>query len=146
MNQAKAVPGAGTYDLPSKLVEGPAFVMGLKLDNQSSIGAAVGKTIKNPGPNVYQPKFNSVKKAAPSFSLKSRYDVQKGDKVPGPGTYEGAGGSPKKRPASYVFGKSPQRESAHLQKSPGPQTYHIPCSIGNMPQYTGARPEKFAYI
>lgn len=55
LNNAKPVPGAGAYDLPSKVVEGPAFVMGLKLDNQSSIGAAVGKTIKNPGPNVYQP-------------------------------------------------------------------------------------------
>ena len=31
-------------------------------------------------------------------------------------------------------------------KSPGPQQYHIPCTISNMPQYTGARPEKFAYI
>lgn len=53
LSQTKLVPGVGTYELPSKLVEGPAFVMGLKLDNQSSIGTAVGKTIKNPGPNVY---------------------------------------------------------------------------------------------
>lgn len=28
LNSAKPTPGAGTYDLPSKMVEGPRFVMG----------------------------------------------------------------------------------------------------------------------
>lgn len=28
LNQAKPTPGAGTYNLPSKMVEGPQFVMG----------------------------------------------------------------------------------------------------------------------
>lgn len=44
LNQTKNTPGAGTYDIPGKAIEGPAFVIGLKLDNQSSIGLTVGRT------------------------------------------------------------------------------------------------------
>ena len=42
------VPGAGTYQVPSKMVEGPKFVMGAKFDDRSltSLG-------KNPGPGAY---------------------------------------------------------------------------------------------
>lgn len=44
LNNAKNVPGAGTYDIHSRAVEGPAFAMGLKMDNMSSIGITVGRT------------------------------------------------------------------------------------------------------
>lgn len=33
-----ATPAPGTYEIPSKAVDGPKFNMGLKLDNMSSIG------------------------------------------------------------------------------------------------------------
>lgn len=144
LNNVRNVPGAGTYDLKSKAIEGPAFVMGLKLDKLSAIGASSNSKV--PAPNTYdQSKYATVKPHAPAFSMKSRYALQKSMAVPGPGTYDSKTPE-KKRPASFVFGSSPQRENTKTQKSPGPQAYHIPSSIANLPRYTGARPEQFAYI
>jgi hypothetical protein len=135
LNNVRNVPGAGTYELPSRAVEGPAFVMGLKLDKLSAIGGST--QFKAPAPNTYdQTKYATVKERAPQFSMKSRYNAMKQMQVPGPGTYE-VKSSPNKRPASYVFGTSPQRETTKNMKSPGPQAYHIPGSIGNLPKYTG---------
>ena len=66
-------------------------------------------------------------------------------KVPGPGAYETK--SPQKiRAASYVFGSSPQRNSVIVKRSPGPAAYHIPCSIAELPGYTGARSKDFSVI
>lgn len=40
-------PGAGQYPIPSKIVEGPKYIMGARLTrNQSS-------NFKNPGPGAY---------------------------------------------------------------------------------------------
>lgn len=59
INQVKATPGAGKYEIPSKVVEGPAFHMGLKLENHSAIG---GLKNPNPAPNNYDNnKFGTVK-------------------------------------------------------------------------------------
>jgi hypothetical protein len=41
-------PGAGTYQIPSKMVEGPKYVMGQKLSNELSGGIQM-----NPGPGQY---------------------------------------------------------------------------------------------
>lgn len=80
--------------------------MGLKLDNRSSIGAALAPVKANPGPNQYDnSKFGSVKNAAPTYSLRGRYELESKKKVPGPGTYEPK--SPeKKRAATHVFGSA----------------------------------------
>jgi hypothetical protein len=53
LNNVKNVPGAGTYDITSRAVEGPAFYIGEKIENQSSIGQSLAKVAKNPGPNAY---------------------------------------------------------------------------------------------
>ena len=41
-------PGAGTYVIPSKMVEGPKFVMGSRLDNEKN-----SPNKANPGPGQY---------------------------------------------------------------------------------------------
>lgn len=65
-------PAPGTYSTPSKAIEGPKFHMGLKLDNQSSIGTMTRTTAINPGPGNYNPNFTKTVKTLPSYSLKSR--------------------------------------------------------------------------
>jgi len=81
-----------------------------------------------------------VKNAAPTYSLRSRYEIESKKKVPGPGAYEPIS-PPRKRAASHVFGSASQREAIKNQRSPGPGNYSIPCSIGNLPGYTNARPK-----
>ena len=48
MGVANNSPGAGTYQLPSTISDGPKFVMGSKIANDMSPGVK-----KNPGPGQY---------------------------------------------------------------------------------------------
>lgn len=65
-------PGAGTYPR-HKGSEGPAFNMGLKLDNQSSIGQYRMTQKGKPGPGAHEPNYKAAKKALPAFSMISRH-------------------------------------------------------------------------
>ena len=80
-------PGPGGYNVPSKAVEGRKFNMGLKLDNQSSIGVEQRKTAGNPGAGNYNPDYSATKQKLPAFSMQSRHSDSKRMKVPGPGAY-----------------------------------------------------------
>lgn len=116
----------------SKAIEGPKFAMGMKLENQSSIGQSLYKVKANPGPGNYDPDYFKTVKSMPAFSLKSRAKTAKADKVPGPGAYQPV--SPdKKRGPTYGFGTASQRAKDLPAASPGPGNYHIPCSITEMP-------------
>jgi len=44
-----SVPGAGTYQIPSRLVEGPRYGMGAKFNDRSSTSMG-----RNPGPGAYE--------------------------------------------------------------------------------------------
>lgn len=79
-------PGPNNYSISDKK-GGPAYGMGLKLDNQSLIGTNVRKTAANPGAANYHPDFHPTKKSMPSFSMKGRYKNAEPSKVPGPGAY-----------------------------------------------------------
>ena len=130
-------PGPNTYDIPQRAVEGPKFHMGLKLDNQSAIGTHQRKTKGNPGAGKYQPDYTVTKKKLPAFSMLSRHaDAQK-MRSPGPGTYESK--MNKKSAPLFSFGSAAQRDGGIQSIAPGPGNYHIPCSIGDLPAYTGAR-------
>jgi hypothetical protein len=59
-NRKLNVPAPGAYDLPSKIVEGPAPSMGLKLQNQSLEGKL------GPGPGGYT--YDKQKVGNVSFS------------------------------------------------------------------------------
>lgn len=101
-------PGPNNYNIRGNGT-GPAYGMGLKLDNQSLIGTSVRKTANNPGAANYHPDFNPTKKKLPAFSMKGRHKNAGVPKVPGPGTYESIGSPNKKAAPSYGFGSSAQR-------------------------------------
>jgi len=44
-----SVPGAGTYQIPSRLAEGPSYGMGAKLNDRSATSMG-----RNPGPGAYE--------------------------------------------------------------------------------------------
>ena len=81
----------------------------------------------------------------PAFSMISRPPGEKMKEVPGPGAYESM--SPEKnRAPTYGFGTASQREPTKASIAPGPGGYSVPVSIGNLPQYTGARSKDYAYV
>ena len=96
-------PGPNNYNVYHRK-GGPAYGMGLKLDNQSSIGTTIRKTAGNPGASNYNPDFRPTKKQLPSFSMKGRHKNAEMLKVPGPGTYDSIGSPNKKAAPSYGFG------------------------------------------
>ena len=75
----------------------------------------------------------------PAFSMQGRHKNDSKSRVPGPGAYETAHGSPMKKAApSYGFGTQSQRAKLQTSVAPGPGIYQVPCSIGHLPGYTGA--------
>lgn len=81
--------------------------------------------------------------------MKGRAKTEGSLYVPGPGAYEptevSLGRSEKKRAARVKFALA-KRDKGSMSDAPGPGTYHIPCSISNMPDYTQARSKAHAYI
>ena len=120
--------------------------MGLKLDNHSLIGTTVKKTIGNPGSGNYNPDFKPTKKQMPQFSMKGRHKNAAPSKVPGPGAYESNSSPNKKAAPAFGFGTASQRAKQQMSVAPGPGIYSVPCSIGNLPSYTGARSQSHAYV
>ena len=137
-------PGPNNYSLSDKK-GGPSYGMGLKLDNQSAVGQHIRKTLGNPGAGNYKPDYLTTKKAMPAFSMKGRYKNAIPSKVPGPGAYTSTSSPNKKAAPSYGFGTQAQRGKLQTSVAPGPGIYSLPCSIGNLPSYTGAR-SKMAYV
>lgn len=119
--------------------------MGLKLDNQSLIGTNIRQTAANPGSANYHPDFRPTKKQLPAFSMKGRHKNAGLSRVPGPGAYNSIGSPNKKAAPAYGFGTAQQRGNLQTSVAPGPGVYQVPCSIGNLPNYTGAR-SKMAYV
>ena len=82
----------------------------------------------------------------PAFSMQGRHKNDAMSKVPGPGAYTTQHGSPlKKQAPSYGFGTQSQRAKLQTSVAPGPGVYQVPCSIGNLPNYTGAA-AKMQYV
>lgn len=138
-------PAPGSYGINSKAVEGPKYMMGLKLDNHSSIATEQKKTKSNPGPGNYNPDHTKTSKFYGSFSMKSRPIEKDVYRAPGPGAYTSSANN-KIRAPSFGFGSASQREKLPPSTAPGPGNYHIPSMITHMPAYTGARSKTHAYI
>ena len=117
--------------------------MGLKLDENSLIEQERRCQRGKPGPGTYNPDFSKLVHSSGGFSLKGKSNLKEENRAPGPGAYKSQDASLKQ---SFKFPSSPQREPVEFNGQPGPGNYNIPCEIGNMPQYTMARPKEFAYI
>ena len=96
-------PGPNNYHILKKN-EGPAYGMGLKLDNQSLIGTNIRQTAANPGSANYHPDYRPTKKQLPAFSMKGRHKNADMSRVPGPGAYNSIGSPTKKAAPAYGFG------------------------------------------
>lgn len=87
LGSGSKTPAPGTYPIKSHAIEGPKFAMGLKLDNQSSIGIEQRKTKGNPGAGTYNPDYTKSVKFHGAYSMKSRPITKDEVRAPGPGAY-----------------------------------------------------------
>ena len=142
----KSFPGVGNYTICGSFGENsPHYTMRIKgmLDDYSN---------DVPGPGTYKNEKMNLYKHYPSWKIGNSQrdeDIRRTIKngFPGPGLY----GfktlkdffSPK-----YQFGKK-KRFSGYDVDTPGPGTYHIPCSMVDVPNYTreqGKFDKKFKFI
>ncbi|CDW84498.1 UNKNOWN [Stylonychia lemnae] len=128
-------PGPNQYEIPSRVVEGPKFIMGQRTKDPLADKDNI------PGPGKYDTvnKSTSKIKNEPSFSIGtgSRADIanlkQKGP-IPGPGNYQSLDESFLKKTApAYGFGSSKREESNEKSKTNilGPGAYDSRSFIGN---------------
>ena len=115
-------PGAGTYQIPSKIQEGPKFIMGSKLENEKNLPSR-----NNPGPGQYdlQNKDNANMHSPKKFSMGSsqRAQMARNSIAPGPGNY-GSTFADKMMSPRYGFGSSQRSNLAGKQANvPGPGQY-----------------------
>eukprot|EP00826_Nyctotherus_ovalis_P060238 TRINITY_DN8431_c0_g2_i4.p2 TRINITY_DN8431_c0_g2~~TRINITY_DN8431_c0_g2_i4.p2 ORF type:complete len:147 (+),score=13.19 TRINITY_DN8431_c0_g2_i4:620-1060(+) len=127
--EALKTPGPGTYAPRSFVGEGPKIA--IKARNNAGFSPS-----NVPGPGTYQPSLAAVAQKTPSISLgRERRDNlinRSGNaKVPGPGAYpvHNRVGGPK-----FGFG-SGTRGKERLNEGPGPGTYNIGTTIGDLPPH-----------
>ena len=100
---------------------------------------------KVPGAGSYDP---SPSKGGPAYSMKAKINTFDKNKTPGPGQYE-ASLNDKQKGAQYGFGTSKRDGSSPLKYngSPGPGSYKINYTVGDVPQYAiPNRPEQYKYV
>lgn len=126
-------PGAGTYNIPSQLNDGPKYGIGLKLKDQGS-----ASHLRLPGPGSYetQDKDNIQMNSGPKYGLgtsKRPTQVNKSvSNLPAPGSYDISLVDKQANPR-FGFGTSKREPSGkgrgNLQ--PGPGTYSLRNLLGN---------------
>ena len=142
----KSFPGVGNYTISGNLGNfSPHYTMRIK-------GALSNYENDVPGPGTYKNEKMNLYKHYPSWKIgtgKRGEDLRKiiKDGFPGPGKYAIPSlknfFSPK-----YKFGKR-KRFSGNSFDTPGPGSYHIPCSIVDVTNYTrdqGKFDERFKFI
>lgn len=126
--KSKAVPGAGSYDIPSSCPAGPKYGMGMKLDNDMQ-----SKSLRKvPGPGQYdlQNKDNLNMRSGNRYSVGTSQRLPVVTRsiatVPGPGNYDGGSLATKSSAPNYGFG-SGQRSNLGRNNSqiPGPGQYTL---------------------
>mmetsp|Transcript_9573 Transcript_9573/g.27394 ORF Transcript_9573/g.27394 Transcript_9573/m.27394 type:complete len:1236 (-) Transcript_9573:119-3826(-) len=118
-DDSEAEPGPGHYNIPSCLVEGPAFSMGSKAVRSAWMPSAPKEGL--PGPAEYHSSGTGFGGSGPAFSMRGRAQHQQGQDSPGPGAYEGredVGRGP-------AFSIAPPRAPEKPPLVPGPGEYHL---------------------
>ena len=102
-----------------------------------------------PGVGSYDPSPERTKKTLPSYSMKQKLGsalVDKNNHNPGAGTYEASLNNKHAAP-KFGFGSSTRNDKNLKAYVPGPGTYKIPSSIGDVPAFAMPnRPEEFKYV
>ena len=139
----KDIPGPGRYNITKEIGnDSPHYSMGHKQKE---------KEIKfgSPGPGKYNLSRGITFVHSPSWKIgtnKKLYDIKLNRKVPGPGAYN----IRKNSTSGPMYGFSRQKRGFFtINDSPGPGSYHIPCSFEELNTYTrrmGNFNEEFRYI
>ena len=92
-----------------------------------------------PGAGQYDPKASVLQKTMPAFSMKAKLgsSLQSPSKfVPGPGNYESHLKMKRDAPR-YGFGSSTRDGLKTKLNVPGPGSYRLRSTIGDVPEYAG---------
>jgi len=90
-----------------------------------------------PGVGSYDPSPEKTKKTLPSYSMKQKLGsslVDKSNTNPGAGTYESTLSNKTAAP-KFGFGSSIRDGKNSKLNVPGPGTYRIPSTIGDVPAF-----------
>jgi len=145
LNDVGDSPGPGQYNIGKNIGEGaPQYSMRIK-DNGD------GNRFITPGPGRYNDDLNNLRHY-PSWKIgtSKRDDSLKRqikDGFPGPGSYENNNNHLLSKP-KYGFGTQ-KRYKDKYNDNPGPGSYHIPCSIVEVNDYTreqGVFDDNFKFI
>jgi len=125
LSRSGYTPGPGSYELQTKVGEGPKYIMNPRRDEKYERYV--------PGPGAYNPSVNLVKENGPAIGMGSsnRHDLYASKSNPGPGQYDTRGNiaGPK-----WGFG-SEMRGKNHKSAVPGPGSYNLPTTVGDVPKY-----------
>ena len=133
LNEAIETPGPGNYNLTVKIGEGkPQYSMRIK-DKEK------GDRYVTPGPGRYNNSEMNLYKHYPEWKIgtSQRDDAlqrQIKEGFPGPGNYHSNDKNLTSKP-KYGFGTQ-KRYKDKYNDNPGPGSYHIPCSIIEVNDYT----------
>ena len=146
LNDITDSPGPGKYNVSRNIGENsPKYSMGIK-DNE------LGKKFITPGPGKYNSDQQNIYKRYPSWKIgTSNRDEELNKHIregfPGPGTYQNYDNHLLSSP-KYGFGTQ-KKYNDRYNDNPGPGSYHIPCSIVDVNDYTreqGVFDNNFKYI
>ena len=146
LNDITDSPGPGQYNISKKIGEGaPQYSMRIKEKDSGNI-------YSTPGPGRYNSGDLNIFKSYPAWKIGTsdrddeNFKIQVKEGFPGPGTYgqnKYLNNAPK-----YGFGTE-KRYKDKYNNNPGPGSYHIPCSIVEVNNYTreqGIFDDKFKFI
>jgi hypothetical protein len=129
INISGTTPGPGTYEHPTKVGEGPKFVMNPKREDVASMQ----HTRYVPGPGAYSPtvSLTNIKTPGVRIGTSNRSDLYDTKANPGPGQYDVRG---RVTGPKWGFG-SDSRGKDYTSYVPGPGTYEQKSKIGDVPAY-----------
>ena len=125
------VPGAGSYQIPSKIADGPKIGIHEKTDK---VDQNVKKNVPGPGQYNLQNSPGLRNMRAPAYSLGSGTRVEPGGGKesaykPGPGMYDSKSDTKRSAP-KYGFGTMKRPEIARKSHSPAPGAYEPKAIVG----------------
>ena len=131
-------PGPGNYQIDSAAFgKNHKFHMGIKLNDHEKFNT--------PGAGSYNPDMNTVNKAMPKSSMKSRLNKSSMEDSPGPAHYDSHLKNKRDAPR-YGFGSS-GRAGMNKNDSPGPGHYKINVKVAETAGYAiPGKQETFKYV
>ena len=133
LNDITDSPGPGRYNINKNIGENsPKYSMGIKIKE-------FGKNFSTPGPGKYNSDQLNIYKHYPSWNIGTsnrdeELNMHIKEGFPGPGAYQYYDNHLLSSP-KYGFGTQ-KKYNDRYNDNPGPGSYHIPCSIIDVNNYT----------